>query len=138
MIEIKSKDLSNIIAHCKTEDPIEACGILAGKISDLPDIIAKQVEKVYSCKNELNSTFEYSISPEEQFQIFRDMSTVGLDLLGFYHSHTYTVSRPSAIDRERANYLGYSYMIVALHPVKVSSWVLEKQGTFTEEKIKIL
>jgi len=114
MIKIKLRDLENIISHCKEESSIEACGILAGKIEDSDEIIVKEVLKVYGCRNELNSPTEYRIGAEEQFRIFSEIDDLGLDLLGFYHSHPHTFSRPSSIDKKRANYYGCSYMIIFL------------------------
>ena len=131
MIKIKLRDLSNIIFHCREEEPIEACGVLAGEIGDE----VKEVIKVYKCENELGSPTEYSIEAEEQFKIFSEIEDLGLDLLGFYHSHPSTSSDPSAVDKERANYLGLSHMIVSLHPVKVSSWILQDISVFKEEEI---
>lgn len=136
MIKIRLGDLENIIDHCKEELPLEACGILAGKKRGLSGV--KEVLKIYRCRNELNSPTEYGIGAEEQFKIFSEIDDLGLDLLGFYHSHSYSFSRPSSIDEERANYFGHSYMIVALHPTKISSWVLEKKGVFKEEEIRII
>ena len=134
MIKIRSRDLEKMISHCREEWPIEACGVLAGKIGDE----VKNVLKVYKCENELGSPLEYRIEAEEQFKIFREIEKLGLDLLGFYHSHPSTSSDPSAVDKEKANYIGYSYMIVSLHPVRVSSWVLENIGIFKEEEIQTI
>ncbi len=141
MIKIKRSDLENILSQCSDENPIEACGILAGTIITSNGDLIKEVLKVYHCKNVLNSSTEYRIGAEEQFKIFSEIDAVELDLLGFYHSHVsnqHISSKPSSIDRDRANYVGYSYMIVTLHPTKVSSWILEKKGVFKKEEICIL
>ena len=133
--------MDDIFSHCSDEDPIEACGILAGAIKASSGDRIKDVQKVYRCKNVLNSPTEYRIDAEEQFKIFSEIDTSKLDLVGFYHSHVYNQDispKPSSLDRDRANYIGYSYMIVALHPTKVSSWVLEKKGVFKKEEICIL
>lgn len=139
MIKIRTRDWEKTISHCKEESPIEACGILAGQIRDLNGDIVKEVLKVYKCKNELNSPAEYRIGADEQFKIFREIDDLGLDVLGFYHSHPHTSPRPSSIDEERANYYGYSYMIVTLRPaIRVSSWILEEKDVFKEEEIRII
>jgi proteasome lid subunit RPN8/RPN11 len=137
MIRIRTKDVKGIISHCEKEQPIEACGILAGKITRIDGAVVKEVLKVYTCRNELNSPTEYRINAEEQLQIFDEIDRSGLDLLGFYHSHPYTNSQPSPIDKERGNYFGYSYVIVSLQPAKVSSWILEEDG-FKEEEISTI
>lgn len=138
MIKIKLRDLEKMISHCREEWPIEACGILAGCVRDLNGVTVKEVLRVYSCRNELSSSTEYRIGAEEQFKIFGEIDDLGLDLLGFYHSHPHTSPRPSSIDEERANYYGYSYMIVTLHPARVSSWILEEKDVFKEEEIRII
>jgi len=137
MIRIGSRDIDDIISHSENEQPVEACGILAGRIIKMNGGVVKEVLKVYRCKNELNSLTEYRINAEEQLKVFDEIDRSGLDLLGFYHSHPYTNSHPSLIDRERGNYFGYSYVIVSLRPKKVSSWVLEEDG-FKEEMISVV
>ena len=124
-----------MISHCRKESPVEACGILAGKIRDSDGGTIREVLRVYPCKNELNSPIEYRIGAEEQFKIFSEIDDQGLDLLGFYHSHPYSPSRPSSVDGARANYFGYCYVIVSLCPQRFSSWVLEKKGVFVEEEV---
>ncbi len=138
MMTIKFFDLTKIIMHCKDEYPIESCGVLAGKIKTMKNVTLKDVLKVYNCTNEMNSSTEYRIGFEEQYKIFNDIYDLNLDLLGFYHSHPYASSNPSHIDKKRSNYYGYSYMIIALSPVKVSSWILEKKRTFKKEEIRTM
>jgi proteasome lid subunit RPN8/RPN11 len=119
------------------QNPLETCGILAGIITDVDEVSIRDVLKVYHCRNELDSPTEYRIEPEQQLQIFEEIERVGLDLLGFYHSHPRGDPRPSNIDRERANYVGYSYLIVSLYPVRVSSWFLDEFG-FKKEEIQTI
>jgi proteasome lid subunit RPN8/RPN11 len=141
MIKIRRHDLENVLSHCNDENPIEACGIFAGTIKVSSESRIKEVLKVYHCTNALNSPTEYRIDAEEQFKVFSEIDAEEMDLLGFYHSHAshpYTSPKPSSIDRDRANYIGYSYMIVALHPTRVTSWILEKKGVFKKEEICIL
>jgi proteasome lid subunit RPN8/RPN11 len=141
MIKIRRYDLENVLTHCSDENPIEAYGILEGTINASSGGRIKEVLKVYHCRNALNSPTEYRIDAEEQFKVFSEIDAVELDLLGFYHSHVShpdTSPKPSSIDEERANYIGYSYMIIALHPTRVSSWILEKKGIFKKEEVRIL
>ena len=141
MITIRLRDLEKIFLYCREELPIEACGILSGKIKNSEGVAIKEVLKVYNCKNELNSPTEYKIGAEEQFKIFSELEGFNLRLLGFYHSHVshpYLYSKPSSVDEERANYIGYSYLIITLNPEKVSSWILEEKGLFTEEEIQTI
>jgi len=137
-IILRSKDFETIVSHCKEEEPIEACGIIAGQIRDCDGKNVKDVLRIYLCKNEFHSPIEYNIGAEEQLRIFSEINDDGLDLLGFYHSHPNNSSNPSKIDEKRANYVGYSYLILSLHPIKISSWILEQQGFFTKEELNII
>ncbi|MCK5402772.1 M67 family metallopeptidase [Candidatus Bathyarchaeota archaeon] len=135
---LRSKDFETIVSHCKEEEPIEACGIIAGQIIECDAKIVKEVLKIYLCKNESHSPIEYQIGAEEQLLIFSEINANCLDLLGFYHSHPNTSSNPSKIDEKRANYVGYSYLILSLHPIKISSWILKKQRFFIKEELDII
>ena len=137
MLRIRSKDLDEIVSHCRRETPVEACGILGGRVTKADGAIVRDVLKVYTCGNELDSATEYRISGEEQIQAFIDIERSGMELLGFYHSHPRGGAMPSQVDRERGNYIGYSYMIVSLSPTKVSSWVLGNEG-FREEEVQVI
>jgi proteasome lid subunit RPN8/RPN11 len=137
-IILRSKDFETIVSHCREEDPIEACGIIAGQIRHCDGEIVKEVLRIYLCKNELQSPIEYKIGAEDQLRIFQEINDDGLDLLGFYHSHPHTSSDPSKIDEKRANYVGYSYLILSLHPLQISSWILEQKEFFTKEEINII
>jgi proteasome lid subunit RPN8/RPN11 len=138
VIILRSKDFETIVSHCKKEAPIEACGIIAGQIRDYDGKIIKEVLRIYLCKNQLNSPIEYKIEAEEQLRIFSEIHDDGLDLVGFYHSHPTTASNPSKIDEKRANYVGYSYLILSIPSRKISSWILEKKGFFKSEPLKII
>ncbi len=135
---LRSKDFETIVSHCKEEEPIEACGIIAGQIRNCDGKIVKEVLRIYLCKNEFHSSIEYSIGAEEQLRIFSEINDNCLDLLGFYHSHPNTSSNPSKIDEKRANYVGYSYLILSLHPIKISSWIFEQWGFFVWEELNIV
>lgn len=85
MIKIRLGDLEKIFHHCREELPIEACGILAGKIKDDKEVTVKEVLRVYNCRNELNSPTEYKVGVEELFKILSEINDMSLRLLGFYH-----------------------------------------------------
>ena len=132
---ITARDLERIIAQCQREAPNEACGVLAGTVQGADPV--KEVVTVYPCRNELRSPIEYRISPDEQIRVFSTIDEAGLRLVGFYPSHPHHASRPSNLDEERAHYYGHSYLIVALHPLHVSSWILRQHRTFQEERLVV-
>lgn len=134
---ISAGDLERIIAQCRREAPLEACGVLAGTVQGAGRDPVKEVVTVHPCRNELRSPIEYRISPDEQIRVFSTIDEAGLRLVGFYHSHPHHSSRPSNLDEERAHYYGHSYLIVALRPLHVSSWILRQHRTFEEERLVV-
>ena len=138
MLIIPRNILDEIIIQCEQEQPIEACGILAGAIVKTESKQVKTVTKIYSCHNEFHSTTRYKIPAEEQFHAFIDIEEQGLKLIGFYHSHPQGSTTPSTIDKKLANYIGYSYLIITLNPIKVTAWIFQKDQEFTPESLSIL
>ena len=138
MLVIPGHILDAIIAQCKHEQPIEACGILAGTITQAKNVHAKTVTCVYPCSNELNSTTRNKISAEEQYHAFMDIEERGLELIGFYHSHPKGSTTPSVIDKELANYIGYSYLIITLQPVHATAWIFQNDREFTPDPLSII
>lgn len=100
----------NILVHAKNEIPNEACGLLAGKEEGNLRII----EKVYMLKNQDNSPEHFSLSPQEQLKAVKDMRLNGLKLLGNWHSHPNSPSRPSEEDIRLAFDKNMSYLILSL------------------------
>ncbi|MFW6309322.1 MAG: Mov34/MPN/PAD-1 family protein [bacterium] len=74
---LNKENYYQIIKYCQEKKPAEACGIIAGEISE-----EKAEEKgVYYMKNIENSAEEYLMDPEEQFEVFRNIREKGWDLL---------------------------------------------------------
>ncbi len=111
MLKINKEFLEDIIKHCKEEYPKEACGILAGKIVESNKIVGK----VYKMKNisEEPQTC-YFMEPEEQFNVFKEMRDLNLELIGIYHSHTSSSAFPSNRDINMAYYPETVYVIISL------------------------
>jgi proteasome lid subunit RPN8/RPN11 len=68
VIRIKRKDLDDIFDHAEKSYPVEACGILVGRIEGE----AKKVEEIHRTRNILNSSSEYQIDPLEQLRVFEE------------------------------------------------------------------
>lgn len=120
--------IEQIIGHCRSSYPKEACGILAGKRG--------VVEKVYFMANVSDDPMHcYFMDPKEQLNVFKEMRNEGLELLGIYHSHAYTDTYPSKRDIELAYYPEASYVIVSFkdidNPVVRSFKIVE--GRIEEE-----
>lgn len=141
-----SKGIYNeIVAHAKETYPYEACGVLVGsqksEVRGQGSGVSKNILKSYRVENinKERANDRYEIDPNDLLKIEKETASLGLEVLGFYHSHPDHPDRPSNFDMERAWPL-YSYMIVAIQngrDVSVKSWTFEEDGeTFREEGIK--
>lgn len=134
-ISINSEIFRTITEHAMNELPDEACGLIAGK--EEGDV--RTVEKVYILTNLDHSSEHFSISPQEQLEAVKDIRANGLKLLGNWHSHPASPSRPSAEDIRLAFDKNMSYLILSLmdknKPVLNSFHI--RNGAFAREEIEI-
>lgn len=106
-MKIEKEILNQIIEHCKSQLPKEACGILAGR--------QKKVEKVYRMKNVSDNPEScYLMEPLEQLMVFKEIRAEGMDMVGIYHSHYRVKAFPSQRDVSLAFYPEAVYVIVSL------------------------
>jgi proteasome lid subunit RPN8/RPN11 len=96
----------DMIEHCRTAFPNEACGILAGRNNE--------VTRIYKMTNIESSPVSYMLDSKEQFQVMKDMRQNNLYMLAIFHSHPSSVAYPSTKDVELAFYDDVFYIIVSL------------------------
>jgi proteasome lid subunit RPN8/RPN11 len=133
-----------MIAHARAAYPNEACGLFAGSIEAIEnddDDPVKTVCEAYCLQNIDESPTHFSMSPEEQFTAIADMRKKNWVLLGNYHSHPSTPSRPSPEDMRLAFDPKLSYIIISLADGKeiVKSFIIDKDAKqYTEETLAIV
>lgn len=110
MITISEKDYKKILSHAESVLPEEACGLIAGEITEEGKII----KKVYLLTNIDHSNEHFSLDPKEQLAAVKDMRANGLVPLGNWHSHPESPSRPSEEDKRLAHDSKASYLILSL------------------------
>lgn len=135
MITLKKEDYEKIVDHAKKNLPEEACGLLGGT----KDGDVKTVEKVYLLTNIDHTNEHFSIDPKEQLAAVKDMRTNGLALLGNWHSHPESPSRPSEEDKRLAYDPTVNYLILSLmdeEPV-LKAFDIDKDRNVTVEDIII-
>ena len=134
MIHLKREDYLCLLRHARTCLPEEACGLRAGHSKSTE----AWVEKIYCLENADHSPTHFTLSPEEQLKAILDMRKHHLELLGNWHSHPETPSRPSAEDIRLALDPTASYLILSLaeeEPVLRS--FLIRDGTAEIEDLRI-
>ena len=137
MITLKNADFDIILRHAESVLPEEACGLIAGDITDSGKII----KKVYILTNIDHSNEHFSLDPKEQLAAIKDMRAAGLTPLGNWHSHPESPSRPSEEDKRLAYDSKASYLILSLmdraNPVlnsfKISGDTAENEGLVIDE-----
>lgn len=130
MITIPKEAYEAMVSHAQKDNPIEACGYLAGKEGVVSYAIAM--------KN-IDESFEhFSFDPQEQFDVFKKVQKEGLRLIGVYHSHPLTPARPSIEDIKLAYDPSVSYVIISLagNEPDVKSFRI-KNGTVEKEEIRL-
>ena len=110
MVKLSKEDYERIVAHAKSEAPIEACGLIAGELSGDDKI----VKKVYILTNIDHAEEHFTLDPKEQLKAVKDMRAEGLTPLGNWHSHPVSPSRPSDEDKRLAYDSSASYLILSL------------------------
>ena len=131
---------SELVDHARSENPDEVCGILAGR--------ADRVERVFRVRNTADAVeadravfrdretgapahgrkgVHYYMDPLDQLRIYNEIDALGLDVVGYYHSHTHTEARPSPTDIRLATDLSAYYVLVSLtSEPAVRAWRIQK------------
>lgn len=89
-IKLKQEHIDAMVAHALEDAPIECCGMLATKDGE--------VAQVRRAKNKEASPYRFSIDPLETRKHETAIDEAGMELAGFYHSHTGSPAVPSPTD----------------------------------------
>ena len=137
MLFLTKNDYDKILKHCETGLPDEACGLIGGTKEGND----KYIKKVYLLTNIDHSNEHFSMDPKEQLQAVKDMRQNGLELLGNFHSHPESPSRPSEEDKRLAYDSTAVYMIMSLmdndNPV-FKAFGVDKDKNVTEHVLEIV
>jgi proteasome lid subunit RPN8/RPN11 len=133
---ITPRHLETIRRHAGVCYPEECCGVLIGQTNGETTIVGR----VLSVGNERAGSRHnrYLITPETVLAADREAGALGLEVVGYYHSHPDHPARPSDFDREHA-WPGVSYLVVSVQGGKVAearSWRLaDDRERFEEQPI---
>mgnify|MGYP005868997419 CR=1 FL=1 len=76
--------------------PIEACGLLFGKLKDKTEGL---VTKIVTAPNILHSTVRFEIDPKAFYDALMQAEKDGIEFIGLFHSHP-APATPSGVDIE--------------------------------------
>jgi proteasome lid subunit RPN8/RPN11 len=121
-----------MVAHCLTGLPDEACGLLGG------DLACGQALPCYPTRNLAASAKLYTVDPKEHLRADRDAESLGNSIIGVFHSHTHTEAYPSPTDVAQVPDPEWHYVLVSLRdivPVVRSYRIVD--GVITEEPVRL-
>ncbi len=95
-----------MLAAARKAAPLEACGLLAGSVD--------HVTRFYELTNADRSAEHFSMIPQDQFAVAKDIRAKGLRLAAVWHSHPVTPARMSAEDLRLAYMPDVIYIVVSL------------------------
>ena len=131
MLYLKKEDYEKILAHCKEGLPNEACGLIGGTIEG----DKRSIQKVYLLTNIDQSNEHFSMDPKEQLAAVKDARAAGLAMLGNFHSHPESPSRPSEEDKRLAYDSTAEYLILSL--MEPGNPVLKAFGVDAEKNVTV-
>ena len=134
---LKKSDYNIILKHCVDGLPNESCGLLAGvKVDD-----EITIKKVYLLTNIDASREHFSMDPKEQLASLKDARANGYKIVGNFHSHPESPSRPSEEDKRLAFDPSIEYLILSLmeadNPV-LRAFGIDKEKNVTVHDIEII
>ena len=130
MLRLSESTYLEMIGHAYDGYPLEACGLLIGKGSD--------VHRFVACTNEAASARVYAIPGKELLRAERDAEADGLEIIGVFHSHTHSEPYPSPTDVDQAPDPTWHYVIVSLKreaPETRSYRIVD--GAIAEERVAV-
>jgi proteasome lid subunit RPN8/RPN11 len=130
-----------LIQYARAGEPDEVCGILGGRATG-------EVLRVFPVRNTADEVeaergvfrdretgvaaagrrpVHYYMDPRDQLRVYNELDELGLDVVGYYHSHTHSEAQPSPTDIRLATDLAPVYVLVSLtHMPNVRAWRIVK------------
>jgi len=135
MLVVSNHLIEQINAHVEEAYPEEGAGFLIGEDGEVKEILA-----LPNAREDEARQNRFLISPKEYLKAELIADSLGLSLIGVFHSHPDCPNVPSEYDREWAQPF-FSYIITRVDNGKAishRSWrLVEDRSNYDEEEIKI-
>ncbi len=139
MIAVSDAHLAAIARHAESDPAEECCGLLIGTFSADGQKVVHALLPIDNAREADARHNRFLIGPEEMLRGERHARSLGLDVVGIYHSHPNAPAVPSQFDLDHA-WPAYSYIIVAVTAAgagDLNSWVLrDDRSGFDAEPIQ--
>jgi proteasome lid subunit RPN8/RPN11 len=142
MLKLSFSNFEALRAHGEETYPHECCGVLLGVASPDGNHVRELVRAGNTRTDSLHN--RYNIAPEELVAIQRKARRLGLDIVGFYHSHPDHPPMWSPTDFAEAHWIACSYVITSVEKgtAKVTNSFLltgsgEEDKQFIDEPVEI-
>ena len=142
MLHLSYSDYATLRAHGEGTYPNECCGVLLGLAAPDGNHVGATVRAGNTRTDSAHN--RYNIAPEELIRIQRQARKLGLDIVGFYHSHPDCPAQWSLTDFNEAHWIGCSYVITRVDQgkaVMTNSFLLtgtdEEDKKFLDEPVEI-
>jgi proteasome lid subunit RPN8/RPN11 len=111
--------------------PYEGCGILVGQPGEVAEVTeVRQAQNLRGPEDRARD--RYLMDPAAIMTAQREADDIGLDIVGFWHSHPDHPSRPSQYDIDHAGrWPGYVFVIVSVqqgHAEEDQGWVRSSEA----------
>ena len=135
-----SRQIENEIRQAGADAyPNECCGIMFGS-EDGDDHVVKSLRPIVNARESGEQYHRFLITAEDMMQAELEARRLGLEIVGFYHSHPDHPAQPSDYDRDHALPF-YSYIILRVaqgRPELMTSWQLRlSREAFDSEELEI-
>ena len=135
MLNIAIQLIERMNAHMEAAYPEEGAGFLIGDEGEVKEILALSNAREDEARHN-----RFLITPEEYLKAELKADSLGLSLIGVFHSHPDCPNVPSEYDREWAQPF-FSYIITRVdegRAVNSRSWrLIEDRSKYEEEEISI-
>lgn len=113
VIHITKEAWQSIVSQALKDAPIESCGYALGEVSEDGKTF---ITYNYPLTNIDHAAEHFSLDPKEQFAAIKYARQNGLKVIGNWHSHPASPSRPSEEDKRLAFDPNALYLILSLSP----------------------
>jgi proteasome lid subunit RPN8/RPN11 len=146
VLKLSPEIAERIRKHGAETYPHECCGALLGGDADAAgqgeQTPPRDVLDLFPLVNRRDDSprNRFSVTSEDVLAAEKAARALGIDVVGWYHSHPDHPAEPSQYDRDHA-WPWYSYIIVSVangQPQRMTSWRLnDDRASFTSEDLEI-